>query len=305
MKTVLFVLGGGIGNIVQATPAIKAIAKSGFTVDLLLHCNSSKDVKDIFSIPQVRSVWLDQPGHRKWTYQLRGPFTPGRVYGVEKCFRSRVDYAQHIPEAEVYYDLAKQIGVKVPMEDVSINVGISGPDPEKLGETVAIYPGSKINWAMKRWDKYDELAIHFRNVVLVGSKTDIQGHGKPAWIKKRWNWPDHVKVQIGTLQETAHLISKCKMFVGNDGGLAHVAAATGIPTFVVFGPSSVVKNKPYSKRAHAIHLDIPCRPCQFKKGPDGKEIFGDNKATCPYNLKCLRNLEVEHVLGEIRKHVDL
>lgn len=305
MKTVLLVLGGGIGNIVQATPTIKSIAESGYIVDLLLHCNSSKDIKDIFSIPQVRSVFLNQPEKRKYDYQLRGPFTPGIIHNAEKNLRSRVNYAQHIPEAEVYYDLAKQIGINRPMGDVTINVGNSGPMPELPGETVAIYPGSKINWAMKRWDKYDNLSNHFKSVLLVGAKTDIRGHGNPAWIKKKWNWPNHVKVQIGTLQETAYAISKCKMFIGNDGGLAHVAAATGIPTFVIFGPSSVVKNKPYSKRAHAIHIDIPCRPCQFKKGPDGKDIFGDNKATCPFDLKCLRNLEVDHVLGEIMKHIDL
>ncbi|MHA1949702.1 MAG: glycosyltransferase family 9 protein [Candidatus Thorarchaeota archaeon] len=303
MKTVLFVLGGGIGNIVQATPAIKAVSERGYTVDLLLHCNSSKDVVEIFSIPEVRSVFLDKTDNSKYDYQLRGPFTPGKIHNANRNINTRVKYAQHIPESEVYYDLAKQIGITKPMGDVSVNVGTTGPDPEKPGETVAIYPGSKHNWAMKRWDKYDELAKHFDSVLLVGSKKDIYSQGDPAWIKKNWSWPKHVKVQIGSLRETAYAISKCKMFIGNDGGLAHVSAATGIPTFVIFGPSSVIKNKPYSKKAYAIAIDIPCRPCQFSKGLDGNQIFGGDKASCPHDMKCMRDLEVNKVLSEIKKHI--
>jgi ADP-heptose:LPS heptosyltransferase len=303
MKTVLFVLGGGIGNIVQATPAIKAISESGYIVDLLLHCNSSKDVVDIFSIPEVRKVYLEKLPPQKYDFQLRGPFTPGKVHNATKSLTTRVNYAQHIEEAKVYYDLAKQMGVTRPMGNASVNVGTKGPDPELPGETVAIYPGSKHNWAMKRWNKYDELAKHFKSVLLVGSKSDIHSHGNPAWIKRHWKWPKHVKFQIGSLQETAHAISKCKMFIGNDGGLAHVAAGTGVPTFVIFGPSSVVKNKPYATNAHAITLDLACRPCQFVAGPDGKQIFGGDKADCPYNLKCLRDLQVNNVLKQIRNHI--
>ena len=42
-------------------------------------------------------------------------------YGAKKTIKCQLNYAQHIPESEVYYSLAKQIGIKTPMEDCEIN----------------------------------------------------------------------------------------------------------------------------------------------------------------------------------------
>lgn len=162
-------------------------------------------------------------------------------------------------------------------------------------------PGSKPDWAMKRWDKYDELSKKFESVIVVGTENDIYSHGKPTWIKKKWDWPSNVEFFMGSLQETACLISNCQMFIGNDGGLAHVAAATGVPTFVLFGPSSTVKNKPYTKNSHVIAIDLECRPCQFQKGNDGLQIFDSGKANCPFNMRCMRNMSVDFVYNEISR----
>jgi len=213
--------------------------------------------------------------------------------------KSRLRYSRHHPESEFYYDIVKQMGIATPMEDARINCGKDGPKPRHL-QTVAIYPGSKPNWSMKRWDKYDDLSKHFDHVTLVGKKADIHSHGNPAWIKRPWKWPKHVDTFVGTLQETAHYISKCKMFVGNDGGLAHVAAATGVPTFVLFGPSSVEKNKPHSSKARAIAIDLECRPCQYK---EGEKYLLPGKSNCPHNMKCMRDMHTKFVIDYIRREI--
>lgn len=298
MHRILFVLGGGIGNIVQATPSIKCAFKHGYKVDLYLTCNSSSDLH-IFKTKYVDNLFLKPPPISiKYKYQLQGPFTPHFKSNCSKIIKTRINYAQHIEEAFVYQDLIKQIGINEKLEDVEINYGNKGIIPQK--NCVAIYPGSKSNWSMKRWDKYDELSKNFDSVLIVGTKDDIESHGNPAWIKKKWNWPSHVKFLYGNLQEIACAISKCKMFVGNDGGLSHVAAATGVKTFVLFGPSSFVKNKPFSNNAHAIGIDISCRPCQFKS-IKGEQIFGADKCDCPFKMKCMKDMSVDFVMGEIKK----
>jgi ADP-heptose:LPS heptosyltransferase len=299
-KSVLFVLGGGIGNIVQATPAIKAAAKA-YNVDLLLHCNSTLDL-EVFRIPAVRNLFINESPKEAYKYQLNGPFTPGKRHAAQKFLKSRIHYAQHIPESNVYFDFILQMGLKSEIPHTEINVGESGPYP-KNHETVAIYPGSKYEWSMKRWDKYDELAKHFDNVVLVGTGNDIHSNGKIPWFTKKWNWPANTEIFMGPLQQTAFMISKCKMFIGNDGGLAHIAAATNIPTFIIFGPSSTIKNKPPTSNAKVIANDISCRPCQFRAHPKTKkQIFTPNKADCPYHMKCLRDLSVANVLKQIGHH---
>lgn len=292
------VLGGGIGNIIQATPTIKAIAAAGHKVDLNLFCDTTQDTS-IFQIPSVRKIYYRASHMRiEYAFQLNGPFTPGKK-NAKKCFRSRVNYAQHIPEAKVYYDLAKRINVTEPMGEIEINIGNKGMVPDE--ETVVIYPGSKPNWSMKRWNKYDYLARKFKKVLVVGKTEDIQSHGNPGWIDRKWNWPKSVKFFKGSLQEVAFTISKCRMFIGNDGGLAHIAAATGIPTFVLFGPSSVIKNKPFASNAHAIAIEMPCRPCQFKTGDDGLQIFRSGQASCPFNMKCMRDMSVKYVFSQINQ----
>lgn len=296
---VLYVIGGGIGNIVQATPAIKATAAAGHEVDLKLHCNSSKDL-DIFQLPCVHNLFAEDHPKNRYDWQLNGPFTPGHQYKSKKFARPKIHYAQHIPEAKVYYSLAQQMGVKTPMETTEVALPDNGKWPKNT-DTVAIYPGSKPDWAMKRWDKYDKLAERFENVVIVGTKNDIYSHGNPTWIKKPWKWPDNVEFFIGGLADAAFLISKCKMLIGGDGGLIHVGAGTGIPTFVLFGPSSTVKNKPYAPNAHVIAIDLPCRPCQFQQGSDGKQIFDGGKGSCYLNMKCMRDMSVQFVMDKIKE----
>lgn len=294
---ILLVLGGGIGNVVQATPIIQIIASTKHVLDLKLFCDT-KDVKEIFSLPNVRKVYVLDDPKDIYDCQLNGIFTPGRKYRAKNYFKTRINYAQNQPESNVYADLLKQIGISFSqLPDAKINI-ISGPSP-KYPDTVAIYPGSKENWAMKRWDKFDELANKFNHVTVIGTPKDISSHGNPAWISKPWNWPKHVEFFSGSLSQAAHFISKCKIFIGNDGGLSHVAAATGIPTFVLFGPSSDIKNKPFAKNARVIALSLPCRPCQFKVGPGGKQIFNSNKSDCPYNMKCMRDMTSEYVCSLI------
>lgn len=292
--TILFVLGGGIGNIVQATPAVKLAAENGHIVDLLLFCNSSTDM-DIFKLPCVRNVYCNAlPTDYEYDVILQGPFTPNLG---SNTIKSRVNYDQHLPEAYVYYDLIKQIDIYDTLPDAEIAFDRNGPKPEHA-ETVAIYTGSKPSWSMKRWDKYDQLVGFYPHVTVIGKSEDIKSHGDPAWIKKAWNWPEHVKFFSGTLAEAACYISHCQFYIGNDGGLSHVAAATGIPTYVLFGPSSDIKNKPFSKNAKSIAVTLPCRPCQFQTGPDGTHIFGDGKSDCPQHMKCMKDMTVDFVLEQ-------
>lgn len=52
-----------------------------------------------------------------------------------------------------------------------------------------------------------------------------------------------------SLPEAAALLSRCALFVGNDSGLMHLAAATGIPTLGLFGPSRAEEYAPAGRRA--------------------------------------------------------
>jgi heptosyltransferase II len=60
-------------------------------------------------------------------------------------------------------------------------------------------------------------------------------------------------VGVFTLKETFYLISKCTVFVSNDTGPMHIAAAQGIRTIGLFGPNTPVLWAPYGKGNIAIY----------------------------------------------------
>jgi len=47
-------------------------------------------------------------------------------------------------------------------------------------------------------------------------------------------------------------LQRCRLFVGNDSGLMHMAAAAGIPTLGLFGPSREVLYAPWGPRAASV-----------------------------------------------------
>jgi len=55
-----------------------------------------------------------------------------------------------------------------------------------------------------------------------------------------------------SLAEIAAFVARCRLFVGNDSGLMHVAAASGVPTLGLFGPTDAREYAPSGKRAIAV-----------------------------------------------------
>src|SRR5688572_26620997 len=65
-----------------------------------------------------------------------------------------------------------------------------------------------------------------------------------------------------SLPEVAALAARSQIFVGNDSGIAHIAAAVGTPSVVIFGSSNVAHWRPWNKAAaEVVREELPCQPC--------------------------------------------
>jgi predicted lipopolysaccharide heptosyltransferase III len=65
-----------------------------------------------------------------------------------------------------------------------------------------------------------------------------------------------------SLPEVTALASRARLFVGNDSGIAHVAAAAGAPCVVIFGSSNVVHWRPWTTNPNeVVREEMPCQPC--------------------------------------------
>jgi ADP-heptose:LPS heptosyltransferase len=65
-----------------------------------------------------------------------------------------------------------------------------------------------------------------------------------------------------SLPEVSALASRAELFVGNDSGIAHMAAAVGTPSVVIFGSSNIAHWRPWSRaESEVVFEEMPCQPC--------------------------------------------
>ena len=64
------------------------------------------------------------------------------------------------------------------------------------------------------------------------------------------------------LPEVTALAARSALFVGNDSGIAHIAAAVETPSVVIFGSSNVAHWRPWNRSAaEVVFEEMPCQPC--------------------------------------------
>jgi ADP-heptose:LPS heptosyltransferase len=65
-----------------------------------------------------------------------------------------------------------------------------------------------------------------------------------------------------SLPEVTALAARARLFVGNDSGIAHIAAAAGAPCVVIFGSSNRNHWRPWTTQPNEIVFEeLPCQPC--------------------------------------------
>ncbi len=93
-----------------------------------------------------------------------------------------------------------------------------------------------------------------------------------------------------SLRVTMALLKRCSLFIGNDSGLMHLAAAAGIPLVALFGPQSPVKFGPWSRRATVIYKGFACSPCRQK-------FFTECEPSVRRRPACVEAISVDEVFA--------
>lgn len=91
-----------------------------------------------------------------------------------------------------------------------------------------------------------------------------------------------------TLRELVALIKCCSIFLTNDSGPMHIAAALNIPLLALFGSTSDVKTGPYGI-GQVLHKHVECSPCY--------------KRVCPIDFRCMKRIEVDEVYRELQSMI--
>lgn len=164
---------------------------------------------------------------------------------------------------------------------------------KKLGiesDFVLIHPAAALatkQWAVK---KFSCLALGLLNDGLNVVATAGPGQSGLLTQLKEMAGGDVLLVPPMPLREFSGLVSLCRVYVGNDTGPTHVAAALGRKIVVVFGSSNATAWRPWATDYRLLQSDRSCIPCP------GYDCLHYSQPRC---IQEVEPEEVRHAVNEL------
>ncbi len=122
-------------------------------------------------------------------------------------------------------------------EDRAFARAFLGDSPRPL---IALHPGSgspRKNWPLEDWTALGHwLAAHETHprLLLIGGEAD---HTQLAALSAAWRDAEVLLARHLALPQLAAVLEYCRLFIGHDSGISHLAAAAGTPCVLLFGPT--------------------------------------------------------------------
>ncbi len=139
--------------------------------------------------------------------------------------------------------------------------------------TMGINAGATYGSA-KRWypERFAEVAATFSesfNILIFGGPNEVQvANDIEKELQKRGvNNYTNIAGKT-TIKELCENIGGCSLFVTNDSGPMHVAAAYQVPTVAIFGPTRHFETSQWKNyKSIIIREDMECAPCMKRECP--------------------------------------
>jgi heptosyltransferase II len=92
-----------------------------------------------------------------------------------------------------------------------------------------------------------------------------------------------------SIDDLPALLSQCHLFIGNDSGAMHVAAAVGLPVVAVFGPTDPFGTAPVTPHCSVVQEKPHCSPCFLRR--------------CPTDHRCMTRVTPDAVEAAARQWI--
>jgi len=244
---------------------------------------------------------------------LRGNL-PYRRYNKHRFYRWLYVYWK-IPTSAIepyitdrYFEAARPLGISDDGEgldfyfpdDFKFATSSLAAQAKSFGDAeqpITMAPGAA--WPTKQWlpERFVEVGKHLidnyhATIALLGGPAEQELSGQ---IRDGIDRPDSVLDFTGktSLLETAKILEKSGLHIGNDSGLTHIATAFKTKVLVIFGSTArpLAFHPKYTQHFIAEDPELSCRPCTHM-----------GRSECPLgHLRCMKNVQVEDVLNGVRQ----
>ncbi len=158
---------------------------------------------------------------------------------------------------------------------------------------VVLQPGARY-W-FKAWpsDRFvelaDRLAMRCRCQILIGGSREEEDLARRICNASKCQ-PISLAGQT-TLKQFAAVVKRASLFIGNDSGVMHIAAAVGTPVVALFGPSNPAEWGPQGRLVYSIYKGMDCRSCFHPTCRRGED-------------SCMKQISVDEVFNAARRFLD-
>ncbi len=139
--------------------------------------------------------------------------------------------------------------------------------------------GPTANWPGKQWraERFAELARVLTDPggALAGGRVAVVAapHERTQVQPVIDSIPEGRVIELienADLPTVAACLRRCDLYVGNDSGLMHLAAAAGAPTLGLFGPSQELRYRPWGGHAAYVRTIEPYEELETRRAPPGE-----------------------------------
>ncbi len=156
--------------------------------------------------------------------------------------------------------------------------------------TIGIAPGTAQGgskaWAVDHFAETARRLCRQVDLMIIGSGKELE-LGEQIESVLRQAGIENFENLVGrtTVAELLSVIGGLNLFIGNDSGPMHVAAALGVPTVAMFGPTHPYRAYPWRHpHCKVLYKDVECAPCW--------------RRTCPLkHHACMRQIEIQEVVS--------
>ena len=192
-----------------------------------------------------------------------------------------------------YFEFIKNIVSKTSQADVlQLHILRHTFNKPSLGINPGATYGSAKRWYPKEFAKVAQKFANNYDIVIFGGPTEVEMGEEISQELESLGVSNYTNLAGTTsVQELCSHIGGCQVFLTNDSGPMHIAAAYQVPTVAIFGPTKHTETSQWmNKKSEIVRLDMDCSPCM--------------KRSCPLgHHECMKNITADMVIEAMKKIV--